>query len=131
MPPKVATQAARWIGLAIALIGLIGFARNPFIGANAAIEADMVQNIAHLVLGAYLFGISFTSESGSAFSLYLAAGVCLIFAGVAYTELGSYERGMLWKFMWANRAGVYFHAGMALVMALCGKMNTARQQLFY
>ena len=131
MSPKVATQAARWIGLLLAVIGLLGFMNNPVIGPNAAIEADFAQNVAHLVVGLYLFGISFTGESGSAFSLYIAAAVCLLFAGVAYSELGSFERGFLWNATWANRTGIYFHAGMAVLMALCGKMNTASKQLFY
>jgi hypothetical protein len=131
MPPKVATQACRWIGLLFAFIGLLGFAQNPFIGHNAAIEADMAQNIGHLVIGLYLFGISFTGESGSAFSLYMASGICLIFAVMAYSELGSYSRGFLWNAMWANRAGAYFHAAVAVLMALLGKMNTSRKQLFY
>ena len=131
MAPKVATQASRWIGLFFVLIGLLGFAANPIIGPSAAIEADMGQNIAHLAIGAYLFGISFMGEGAAAFTLYIAASICLFFAALAYQELGSYSRGMLWNTLWANRAGCYFHGCMALVLALFGKMNTASKQLFY
>jgi hypothetical protein len=131
MPTKVAAQAARWIGLVVALIGLLGFVNNPYIGSGAAIEADLIQNIAHVVLGIYLFGVSFAGESASAFSLYMAAILCMLFAGLTYHELGSFQRGELWNTMWANRAGAYLHGGMAVVMVLCAKMNTSSKQLLY
>jgi hypothetical protein len=131
MPQRVAMQAARWIGLFVALIGLIGFVHNPIVGSNAAVESDMAQNVAHIVIGLYLVGVSFTGESASAFSLYIVAILCMLFAGLAYHELGSFSRGQVFNSLWVNRTGAYFHGALSILMVACGKMNTASKQLFY
>ena len=131
MPTKVAVQAARWIGLVVALLGLLGFVNNPFIGPGSAIEAGLIQNVGHIVLGLYLVGVSFAGESASAFSLYMAAILLVMFAGLTYYELGSFQRGELWNTMWVNRTGCYFHGAMAILMVLFAKMNTGSKQLLY
>ena len=47
------------LGSILALLGLLGFVSNPFVGANALFAANNATNWLHLVLGAAIYVSTF------------------------------------------------------------------------
>ena len=130
MASRVAKPACRWIGAMFLALALAGLIDGPAIGRHGYIVADMGLSAVHGAIGLFLLGFSFGGESTAAFGLYAAATVCFIFAAFALYDLGPYDTVKLTDSLSFSRSAAYLHLLSAFLMAVFGKMNTAKQQLF-
>lgn len=132
MATKVAATSALVLGGIFVLLGTLGFVTNPMIGRQAFIVTDSIQDIAHICLGLMLVISGFTGESSATFGLYAVGVISVCFGAAGLYQLGSYSVGYLGDTgMQLSAAGCWFHIALALVLLVCGKMNTTSKQLFH
>jgi hypothetical protein len=114
------------------MIGGLAYVANPIFGPKAILSNDLGLSYLHVGMGLILIVMSFTGEGRSAYTLFLSAFVLGMFALAGFLGLNSYS-GManLFDILYPRTPDIYFHAGLAVVLGLCGKCNTSRNQLFY
>jgi uncharacterized membrane protein len=66
------------IGAILALLGLLGFASNPLIGANAIFVADAAHNVIHIILGTILLLVAFCFSKHSVLWLKVIGAVTFL-----------------------------------------------------
>jgi hypothetical protein len=130
MVSRVAKPACRWIGVLLLAVAAAGWMDGPVVGRHGWIGADEAMSIGHAGLGLFLLLMSFGGESMCAFALYASAAISVSFAGYVLYAMGSYDNLRMFDSASMFRSGEYFHLALGLTMAVFGKMNTARKQLF-
>lgn len=130
MTARIAKPAARWIGVFCLVLAIAGWFDSPVIGHHGLIGADQSMSVAHGVLGLFLLAMSLGGESTCAFALYASAAACISFGAYVLWQLGNYDSLQLFGTTFVTRSGEYLHLAMGVTMAIFGKMNTARSQLF-
>ena len=130
MVSRISKPACRWIGILLLAVAAAGWMDGPVVGRHGWIGADEAMSMAHACLGVFLLLMSFGGESTCAFALYAASVIIVSFAGYALYQMGSYDNLRMFDAAYAWRSGEYFHLALGLTMAVCGKMNTARKQLW-
>ena len=129
MVSRIAKPACRWLGLLLLAAGAAGWLDGPVVGSHGWIGADETMSIAHASLGLFLLLMSFGGESTCAFAPYAGGLISILFAAYVLYDMGSYDSMRLGTGI-ILRTGEYFHLALGFIMLVCGKMNTARQQLF-
>jgi hypothetical protein len=127
---RVAKPAARWLGVLWLALAVAGWFDSPLIGRHGFIVADQTMSVAHAIVGLYLLVMSLSGESTCAFALYSSAGACITFAAYVLWQLGSYDSLKLFNAAYATRSNAYLQVALGVTMAIFGKLNTARSQLF-
>ena len=130
MVKRIAKPACRWIGTFLLALAVAGWLDTPLIGKHGMIGADEGLSIGHAVIGAFLLVMSMGGESLCAFALYSVGAICIVFAASVLYQLGSYDSLRMFDSFFATRSAEYFHIVLGITVAIFGKMNTARQQLF-
>lgn len=131
-PPEVAKILARVMGLVMLLVALVGFLPNPVIGAEGYFRTDMFLNAVIAGIGMFLLAFTTKGEGTAATGLYFGAMMASGLATVGYFQLSEYPAGIpvrLFNLVLCNFEGVYFFAGTAVVLGVCGLMNTSSRQI--
>lgn len=128
---KVAKTLALFLGGALLLIGLLAFLPTGIVGPNGFMVRYPGTPFVHIASGLILIGFSVMGESWAAFGLYSVAFLNAVIGGLAYSSLDRVGTATLFDVLRLTQADMALHAGIALTAAICGKMNTARQQVIW
>lgn len=131
MTPRIAATSALVLGGIFILLGTLGFVTNPMIGRQAFLLTDTIQDITHICLGLMLVISGLTGESTATFGLYMVGFLSICYGAVGLYQLGSFSVGYLGNTgMQVSSPNCWFHIALAVVLLVCGKMNTSSKQLF-
>jgi hypothetical protein len=131
MTPKVAKTLSLYAGILLLVIGALAFVPNPIVGPEGLMARDPLVRYIPVLFGLALLGASAAGESTAAFALYMIGGLSILFAGVAYSQIGEGGSALLLDTLRMRLADVVFLALAGVSLVICGKMNTSKQQLFY
>lgn len=131
-PPKIAKNLARVMGVLLVLLALIGCLPNPLIGSEGYFRTDLILNGVLAGIGALLLLFTTKGEATAATGLYFGAMVAFVLAAVGYIQIPDGPPGMvvkLFDMVACNLESVYLMGGMAVVLMICGMMNTSSRQV--
>jgi hypothetical protein len=128
---KVAKTLALVMGAVLLLIGLLSFFSTGLFGPGGMMIRYQYVNYLYLASGALLLGFSTMGESWAAFGLYSVAFLQVLVAGLGYMALDRTNTATLFDTLRLTQADLVFHVILAISLAICGKMNTARQQVIW
>ncbi len=131
-PPKVAKNLARIMGVLFLLLGLLAFLPNPVIGAIGYFRTDTALNCVLLLFAALLLSSTTKGESTAATGLYLVAMLAFALASLGFVTLLDQPEGAAVKLLdliLCNQQDVWLFSGTAVVLLICGLMNTSSRQI--
>jgi len=128
---KIAKTLALFAGGLMVLIGLVSFLPTGIVGPGGIIIRYQNVPYIYIVSGVALMAFSTMGESWAAFGLYSVAVLHALIGGLAYSQIGPTGTSTLFDVIRLTRADMILHAVIAVTLAICGKMNTARQQVIW
>jgi hypothetical protein len=131
MATKIAKLLAMSSGAFLIVFGLLALIPNPLIGVDGIVARGEYVSWIYVATGLILLAGSNAGESGSAFALYVAGGFHVSLALAAYLSLGPSGSAFLFDVVRIRPADITCHVVLGVLLAIFGKMNTSRQQLFY
>jgi hypothetical protein len=128
---KVAKTLALAVGGLLFVIGVLAFFPMGIVGPGGMMIRYAGTPYIYLVSGALLMGVSAMGESWAAFGLYMVALLHALIGGLGYAAMDRVGTATLFDLIRITQADMVLHAVVAVTLAICGKMNTARQQLIW
>lgn len=128
---KVAKMLALVFGGLFVLIGAMSFLPMGLFGPGGLLVKYPNMPFVYLAFGLILLLASTMGESWAAFGLYSVAFLNALLAGFGYMELDMTQTATLFGVLRLTRADIILHAVLVVALAICGKMNTARQQVIW
>ena len=128
---KIAKTLALGIGAVLFLIGVLAFLPTGIVGPGGMMIRYAGTPYVHIVSGLLLMGVSTMGESWAAFGLYMVAAAHALICGLAYASMDRVGTATLFDMLRLTHADMVLHAVIAVTLAICGKMNTARQQVIW
>ena len=126
---KVAKTLALFVGVALLLLGALAFLPTGIVGSNGFMLKYAGTPFIHIAGGVILVAFSFMGESWAAFGLYSVAFLNAVIAGLAYNSMDRVGTATLFDLLRFTQADMIFQGVLAVILVICGKMNTARQQV--
>ena len=120
------------MGVLFVLIGLAAFVPNPVIGAEGILKTDVFLNLLYLLGGGVLLTSSNSGEGTATTGLYSVAMFMLLVALAGFTLISRETFGgpvQVMNLITFYPESVKFLGGSALVLIVCGMMNTSSKQL--
>ncbi len=128
---KIAKSLALLSGGFLTLVGCISFFPMGLFGPGGLLVRYEYVPFLHIGSGLVLLLFSRMGESWAAAGLYSVAALNALVAGLAYAALQPFGSAYLFDVLRLTQADIVFHGVIAVVLAVCGKMNTARQQVIW
>lgn len=128
---KVAKGLALVSGGFLTLIGLLSFLPMGMFGPGGLLVRYAYVPFLHIGSGVILLAFSRMGESWAAFGLYIVAALNALVACLGYAALEPYGSAYLFGAIRLTTADLVFHLVIAVALAVCGKLNTARQQVIW
>lgn len=136
-PSGFAFRAASAVPLSFSVppaiaLALTGFQPNPIIGAEGFFRTDLALNAVLAAIGLFLLAFTTKGEGTAAAGLFYGAMLAIGLAAVGYIQLSDYPAGIpvkLFNLVVCNFEVVYLFAGTAVILAVCGMMNTSSRQV--
>jgi hypothetical protein len=128
---KVAKTLALVAGGMLFLIGLLAFLPTGIVGPGGMMIRYAGTPYIHIVSGLLLMGVSTMGESWAAFGLYMVAALHALIGGLGYASIDRVGTATLFDTFRLTKADMVLHAVITVTLAICGKMNTARQQVIW
>jgi len=113
------------------LMGALAFLPLGIVGPGGMMIRYANVPYVYLVSGVLLILFSTMGESWAAFGLYSVAVLHLLLGGLGYSTIDMSGTATLFGVLRLTRADMVLHAVIAVGLAICGKMNTAKQQLIW
>ena len=107
------------LGVILALLGLLGFISNPFIGMNAVFVAGVAQNLIHIMLGAILLIIAFWFSKNCVQWLKIIGAVTFLFGLIGILTIPS-TGGALLGVVTTNGASNWLNLIAGIVLFIAG-----------
>lgn len=114
----MAKKLALVFGVVFILIGLLGFVSNPLVGMGALFEADMMHNLAHIMLGLILLLVALKAAGKSALWLKIIGVVYLVLAILGFLMVP--DGGTLLGLVETNTADHWLHLVLGVVLVGVG-----------
>lgn len=131
MSTRIAKTLALWSGLFFLLFGLMAFVPNPLIGTEGFVARHGSAVWIYVATGLALIAASTAGESGAAFGLYMLGGFHVLLALAGYLLGGAKGQAVLFDTLRLSSTDLACHVIVGPMLALFGRLNTSRQQLFY
>ncbi len=128
---KVAKTLALVAGGLLFLIGVLAFLPMGIIGPGGMMIRYAGTPYIYLISGLLLMGVSTMGESWAAFGLYMVAALHALIGVLAYVSMDRVGTATLFDLLRLTRADMVLHGVITVTLAICGKMNTARQQVIW
>jgi hypothetical protein len=128
---KIAKTLALVAGGTLFLIGVLSFLPMGLIGPGGLMIRYAGTPYLHIVSGILLMAVSTMGESWAAFGLYMVAALHALVGGLGYASLDRVGTATLFDTIRITQADMILHGVIAVSLAICGKMNTARQQVIW
>lgn len=128
---KIAKTLAMVMGGLLLAIGLLSFLPMGLFGPGGLMVKYPNMPFVHIASGVILLAVSGMGESSAAFGLYMVAFFNALLAGLGYMSVDLTHTSTLFGVLRLTQADLIFHAVLAVGLAICGKMNTARQQVIW
>ena len=128
---KIAKTLALVAGGLMLLMGALAFLPLGIVGPGGMMIRYANVPYVYLVSGVLLILFSTMGESWAAFGLYSVAVLHLLLGGLGYSTIDMSGTATLFGVLRLTRADMVLHAVIAVGLAICGKMNTAKQQLIW
>ncbi|MEO8097518.1 MAG: hypothetical protein ABI811_07430 [Acidobacteriota bacterium] len=128
---KIAKTLALVAGGVMLLIGILSFLPTGIVGPGGMLIRYQNVPFLYIVSGLALMAFSTMGESWAAFGLYSVALLHALVGGLAYTQIGPTGTSTLFGVLRLTQGDMVLHGVIAVVLAICGKMNTARQQVIW
>jgi hypothetical protein len=128
---KIAKMLALVMGGLLVLIGAMSFLPMGLFGPGGLMVKYPNVPFVHLASGVILLLASTMGESWAAFGLYSVAFFNALLCGLGYMSLDLTHTSTLFGVLRLTQADLVFHAVLAAGLAICGKLNTARQQVIW
>lgn len=128
---KVAKTLALVIGGLLFLIGVLAFLPTGIVGPGGLMIRYAGTPYIYIVSGLVLLAVSTMGESWAAFGLYMVAALHALIGVLAYMSMDRVGTSTLFDTIRLTRADMALHAVITVTLAICGKLNTARQQVIW
>ena len=128
---KVAKTLALIAGGVLLLLGALSFLPTGIVGPGGMMIRYAGTPYIYIVSGLLLMGVSTMGESWAAFGLYMVGALHALICGLGYMTLDRVGTATLLDTIRITQADMILHAVIAVTLAICGKLNTARQQLIW
>ena len=128
---KIAKTLALVMGGLLLLIGVVSFLPVGLFGPGGLLVKYPNVPYVHIVSGIILLAASTMGESWAAFGLYSVAFLNALLGGLGYMTIDLTHTATLFGVLRLTQADLIFHGILAVGLAICGKMNTARQQVIW
>lgn len=128
---KVAKTLALVAGGVLFLIGVLAFLPTGIVGPGGLMIRYAGTPYIHIVSGLLLMAVSTMGESWAAFGLYMVAALHALIGGLGYMSMDRVGTATLFDMLRITQADMILHAVITVTLAICGKMNTASQQVIW
>lgn len=128
---KIAKTLALVAGGVLFLIGLLAFLPTGIVGPGGLMIRYAGTPYIHIVSGLLLMAVSTMGESWAAFGLYMVASAHALIGGLGYATLDRVGTATLFDVLRITQADMILHGVIAVTLVICGKMNTASQQVIW
>jgi hypothetical protein len=128
---KVSKTLALVAGGLLFMIGILAFLPTGIVGPGGMMIRYAGTPYIYLASGLALMGVSTMGESWAAFGLYMVAAMHALIGGLGYASMDRVGTATLFDMIRITRADMVLHAVITVTLAICGKMNTARQQVIW
>lgn len=128
---KIAKMLALVMGGLLLVIGAMSFLPVGIFGPGGMLLKYPNVGFVQIGFGVILLAASSMGESTAAFGLYSVAFLNALVAGLAYMSIDFTGTATLFEALRYTQADMIFHGVLAVTLAVCGKMNTARQQVIW
>ncbi len=128
---KVAKALALVMGGLLLTIGLLSFFPLGLFGPGGLMVKYPNMPFVHIASGVILLLVSGMGESSAAFGLYMVAFFNALLVLLGYLAVDATQTSTLFDVLRLTRADLFLHGVLAVGLAICGKMNTARQQVIW
>ena len=130
-PPKLAKALSRILGAVLLLLGLTSFLPNPLIGEDGYFAVNAMHGALYILVAITLAVFSIKGESMAAAGLYFSGILFLSLGIIGYRELDPHPYGNVSIFgvILYSHSDMWLNFGLAAVLLISGKMNTASRQI--
>ena len=128
---KVAKMLALVMGGLFLVIGGMSFLPMGLFGPGGLMVKYPNMPYVHLAFGVILLFASTLGESWAAFGLYSVAFLNALLAGFGYMSIDFTGTSTLFGVLRLTQPDMIFHGILTVGLAICGKMNTSRQQVIW
>jgi hypothetical protein len=128
---KVAKTLALVAGALLLLIGGLAFFPLGVLGPDGLVISYAGVPWVYVASGLLLMAFSRIGETWAATGLYTVAFAHLLLAGLGYANLNRAGVASLFDVLKLTPADLVLHGLIAVSLAVCGKLNTARQQVIW
>ncbi len=110
------------LGIIIAIVGILGFIKNPLIGSGSFFEANTAHNILHVVIGLVLVGVTLQYAKYTAVTLKTVGIVVTVIAIMGFISVtgSGKEVNYLFQLFSVNQAVNWLHLVIGIGLTAFG-----------
>ncbi len=112
----MAKKFAMLFGIVFVIVGILGFIKNPIVGAGGYFETDLLHNLVHLVIGVLLLYGQGKGEAQAATFLKVVGIIYLLLAVLGFLMPG----GKLIGLVAVNMADHWLHLVLGVIITAIG-----------
>jgi hypothetical protein len=128
---KIAKTLGLTMGAVLLVLGILSFLPTGIVGPGGLLVKYPGVPFVHIASGVILMGFATMGESWAAFGLYSVALLHAVLAGLGYASVDFTQTSTLFGVLRLTRGDLVLHAVLAVGLAICGKMNTTKQQVIW
>lgn len=118
----MAKKLAWLFGVVFVIVGILGFIPNPIVGEGALFHTNTIHDLAHILLGIFLFIGASQSEALASKFLVISGVVYLVLAIWGFAIIDEGGISMILNLVAINAADNWLHIVLAIVLIGAGLM---------